>query len=224
MSQCNQEYTKGFVWTNQREQAGFTRAIVEISLKSNLTDAQRTTVAKFEDIWLAGRDFTLGKTFDWFIAACNQHNVPIRFMKKPSRKRGGGAMFETVWIRPEPMGSFWPPYTNKDKTKRSPEQIAKLKADYRVKVMHDHMKQLGIRTLDYRVDRSKAVQAMVDAKVVATVEAKLATLVQPTPVPTETVSTNVVPLRPIPDEIDFGTCSAEPASYPYMNDNERIAA
>jgi len=142
---------------NKREQRGFTNAIVEAGIRSSLTDSERRTLAKFEDVWDEGRDFTPGRTFDWFLNLCRRHRVTIRFMKKPSRRSGGGDMVEVEWSGPEESGSYWPPFSTGEKpnrVKRTVEQIRKLKADFRRECKLEHMKRLGISKLDYRRDLS----------------------------------------------------------------------
>lgn len=77
-------------------------------------------------------------------------------------------MVEVEWTQPESIGSFWPPFTTGKKPnqiKRSVEQIRQLKADFRRGAMLDHMRRLGIASLDYRLDvqdRLKQIEIRVE--------------------------------------------------------------
>lgn len=166
MSRKN-EYTNGFVEMNKREQAAWTRAFVHVAIKSGLTMSERRTLGEFERVWEGlGSDFTEDRTYDMFLALCQRHQVPIRFMRKPSdlgRKGEKGAMEMVEWTKPDKNGSHWPPHKDKDGNKRTNEEMRRLKREYRLKIKLAEMARLGVSSLTYS---SAQIEELIERKVI----------------------------------------------------------
>jgi hypothetical protein len=160
------EYTNGFIEMNKREQAAWSRAFVRVAIKPGLTMSERRTLCEFERVWEGlGSDFTEDRTYDMFLALCQRHHVPIRFMRKPpdtGRRGEKGAMVEVEWTTPEKNGSYWPPHKDKDGNRRTFEEMRRLKREYRIKVKLAEMARIGISSLTYS---SEQIEQVIDRKV-----------------------------------------------------------
>lgn len=147
MSRCS-ERTRGYILMTRAEQDGFTRAFVELAIKSNLSTSERRTLATFEKHWFDGKDFKDRDTFVYFIEACHSHRVPIRYKRKPKKNAGGGAAVFVEWSGHDgDGGSYWPHMDG-----REAAEIIAIKAKHRRRIMHAHMAALDIKALDYRRD------------------------------------------------------------------------
>jgi hypothetical protein len=204
MSRCSNDYTNGFVMMNKREQRAFTLALVWLALKPDLTMSERRTLETFEKVWLAGKDFTLGRSFDFFLALCKRKQVPIRFMKKPAdtgRRGEKGAMVEIDWTVPDPNGSYWPAVKNGEGERRSNEELIQMKADYRRGIMLKEMARLGVSELSYKYNIDDRIERVVDERLRERDSEPEQVQPEPTSTPTSTES---VP-RPNPfDRLDYG--------------------
>jgi hypothetical protein len=198
MSRCS-DYTNWFVCMNRREQRAFTLAFVWLALKPNLTMSERRTLETFEKVWLAGKDFVLGRTFSYFITLCQIHHVTIRFPKKPSdtgRRGEKGGMIDTDWTVPEVNGSYWPAMKNGQGERRSNADLVQMKADYRRSVMLKEMNRLGVSELAYKYNIDARIEKLVDERL-----AEREPVQQPTPTSTPTES---VPRPNLFDSLDYG--------------------
>jgi hypothetical protein len=143
MSRCNPTYTSNAIWMSKSEQAAFTRALVEASTKP-LLPSERETLRLFHNQWFGGRDmFVNAPTYVFFIGLCRSHGIRIRCTRKPKSSKGEtGKSVEYAWTKPQENGSHWPTgkmtWAEKNQTK----------AKHRVRVMHEYMRELEIRTLD----------------------------------------------------------------------------
>jgi hypothetical protein len=150
MSRCN-DFTNWFIAMNKREQRAFTLAYVWLARKPNLTESERRTLVTFKQVWFAGKDFMQNRTYEYFIAICKRHAIKIGFMKKPretGRKGERGAMVEVEWSV-EVNGSYWPAMKNGQGKRREVADLVRMKADYRLAIMHKEMTRLGITELTY---------------------------------------------------------------------------
>lgn len=158
-------YTHWFILLNKREQVAFTLAFVWLATKPNLTMSERRTLAEFERVWFAGKDFTPDRTFDFFIAACRRHRVKIEFMRKPPElgRRGERGMMQMVeWDQPEATGAYWPEPKHRDGTRKSFAEITEEKAKLRTKTKLLEMAKLGVPELTFSHEQ---IEQMIDRKV-----------------------------------------------------------
>jgi hypothetical protein len=207
MSQCNTEYTRNAIWMTKSEQAGFTRALVEASRKA-LTPAERKTLKLFYDHWMQGRDmFLTATTFKLFRQMCTAHGIEITFKRKPRLRKGEkGTSLVYTWSLPQKAGAYWPSKGKIDVTEKN-----RLKQEYRIRILHEHMAKIGLRELDLGAHNEKITERQTK-----TVES----------LPEIGQRSNVLPFPTLEGGIDFGDCPTMWRTYPYGDDQRwtKIAA